>query len=236
MKQLLLILSLLAAGALHTSPAADVQTSPAPTVAAAAAPATAAAPPTAPAPTGGAGADKPEVPASKPASTEPVQVRVVTSLGSFVIEVLPDRAPLTAAHFLKYVDQGYYSGTIFHRVIPNFVIQGGGFDTTFKIKGTPTKVVNESGNGLTNQRGTVGLARPTEPHAGDVQFYVNLFDNAALDPNPNRWGYAVFGKIVQGMDVVDRIGNVATGVKGPFKEDSPLTPVVIEKIERVTPP
>jgi peptidyl-prolyl cis-trans isomerase A (cyclophilin A)/peptidyl-prolyl cis-trans isomerase B (cyclophilin B) len=236
MKQLLLILSLLAVSVCRTAPAADEQTPPAAAVAPAAGAAPAAAAPTAPAPTGSTGSDKTEAPASKPASTEPVQVRVVTSLGSFVIEVLPERAPLTAAHFLKYVDQGYYSGTIFHRVIPNFVIQGGGFDTTFKIKGTPTKVVNESGNGLTNQRGTVGLARPTEPHAGDVQFYVNLFDNAALDPNPNRWGYAVFGKIVQGMDVVDRIGNVATGVKGPFKEDSPLVPVVIEKIERVNPP
>jgi peptidyl-prolyl cis-trans isomerase A (cyclophilin A) len=160
----------------------------------------------------------------------------VTSLGNFTIELLPERAPLTVAQFLKYVDQGYYSGTIFHRVIPNFVIQGGGFDTNFKLKGAPTKVFNESGNGLTNQRATVGLARPAEPHAGDVQFYVNLYDNSALDPNQSRWGYAVFGKVVQGMDVVDRIGNVATGSKGPFKEDTPLQPVVIERIERVASP
>jgi cyclophilin family peptidyl-prolyl cis-trans isomerase len=137
---------------------------------------------------------------------------------------------------LKLVDQGFYSGTLFHRVIPNFVIQGGGFDTNFKLKGSPPKVVNESGNGLTNVRGTVGLARPSEPHNGDSQFYVNLFDNAALDPNQTRWGYAVFGKVVQGMDVVDKIGNVATGAKGPFKEDAPTTPVVIEKIERVAAP
>jgi peptidyl-prolyl cis-trans isomerase A (cyclophilin A)/peptidyl-prolyl cis-trans isomerase B (cyclophilin B) len=213
MKQLLLILTLLAANAPAAPPTATSPT-------AAAAPAAAA----------------PEARPAKPASTDPVQVRVVTSLGSFTIELLAERSPLTVAHFLKYVDEGYYSGTIFHRVIANFVIQGGGFDTTFKIKGSPTKVVNESGNGLTNQRGTVGLARSTEPHAGDVQFYVNLSDNAALDPNPNRWGYAVFGNIVQGMEVVDHIGNVATGVKGPFKEDSPLEPVVIEKIERVTSP
>jgi peptidyl-prolyl cis-trans isomerase A (cyclophilin A)/peptidyl-prolyl cis-trans isomerase B (cyclophilin B) len=173
---------------------------------------------------------------AKAAPSAPVQVQVVTSLGNFTIEVLPDRAPLTVAQFLKYVDQGHYSGTIFHRVIPNFVIQGGGFGTDFKIKGTPAKVVNESGNGLTNQRGTVGLARPSEPHAGDVQFYVNLYDNAALDPNPSRWGYTVFGKVVQGMDVVDKIGNVATGAKGPFKEDAPLQPVVIERIERVAAP
>jgi cyclophilin family peptidyl-prolyl cis-trans isomerase len=182
-----------------------------------------------------AGAAKAAV-SPKAAAGATVQVRVVTSMGNFTIELLPERAPLTVAQFLKYVDQGHYSGTIFHRVIPNFIIQGGGFDTDYKIKGNPAKVVNESGNGLTNQRGTVGLARPSEAHAGDVQFYVNLFDNGALDPNQSRWGYAVFGKIVEGMDVVDRIGNVATGAKGPFKEDSPLQPVVIERIERIAPP
>jgi cyclophilin family peptidyl-prolyl cis-trans isomerase len=147
---------------------------------------------------------------------------------------LPERAPLTVAQFLKNVDSGFYAGTIFHRVIPNFVIQGGGFDKDYKLKGSPPKVVNESGNGLTNVRGTVGLARSGEPHSGDCQFYVNLNDNAALDPNQTRWGYAVFGKVVQGMDVIDRIGNVATGAKGPFKEDSPQQQVVIERIERTT--
>src|SRR5579871_966971 len=163
----------------------------------------------------------------------PPQVQVVTSLGNFVIELNPERAPLTVAQFLKFVDQGYYSGTIFHRSIPNFVIQGGGYDGDYKLKGNPPKVVNESGNGLTNTRGTVGLARPSEPHDGDVQFYVNLNDNAALDPSAARWGYAVFGKVVQGMDVVDRIGNVATGARGPFKENAPLKNITIEKIERV---
>ncbi len=157
-------------------------------------------------------------------------------MGNFIIELNPERAPLTVAQFLKYVDQGFYSGTIFHRSIGNFVIQGGGYDADYKLKGNPSKVVNESGNGLTNQRGTVGLARPPEAHAGDVQFYVNLNDNAALDPNQARWGYAVFGKVVQGMDVVDKIGNVATGAKGPFKENAPLQPVLIQKIDRVPPP
>jgi cyclophilin family peptidyl-prolyl cis-trans isomerase len=235
MKQLLLALALFAATALP-SVAADSPATAAPSGAVSPAP-----------PPGGAAegssADKtsgtptpaPAVPA-RAAPTGPVHVQVVTSMGSFTIELLPERAPLTVAQFLKYVDQGFYSGTIFHRVIPNFVIQGGGFDASYKLKGTPTKVVNESGNGLTNQRGTVGLARPSEPHGGDCQFYVNLFDNAALDPNQTRWGYAVFGKIVQGMEVVDRIGNVATGSKGPFKEDAPLQPVVIERIERVATP
>jgi peptidyl-prolyl cis-trans isomerase A (cyclophilin A) len=172
--------------------------------------------------------------AAKPAQTAASpQVQVVTSMGNFTIELNPERAPLTVAQFLKYVDQGFYSGTIFHRAVANFIIQGGGYDANYNLKGSPTKVVNESGNGLTNIRGTVGLARPPEPHAGDVQFYVNLNDNAALDPNPARWGYAVFGKVVQGMDVVDRIGDVATGAKGPFKENAPVKAVVIERIERV---
>ena len=168
--------------------------------------------------------------------TGAVRVQVTTSMGNFVIELLAERAPLTVSQFLKNVDQAFYSGTLIHRVIPNFVIQGGGFDTTYKLKSAPARVVNESGNGLTNQRGTVGLARSAEPHGGDCQFYVNLFDNAALNPNQTRWGYAVFGRIVQGMDVVDRIGNVATGSKGPFKEDAPLQPVTIERIERVATP
>ena len=171
---------------------------------------------------------------AKPAATSFVQV--VTSMGSFTLELNAERAPLTVAHFLRYVDQGHYSGTIFHRVIANFVIQGGGFDSTYKAVPAPAKVVNESGNGLTNQRGTVGMARTQDPHGSDAQFYVNLYDNEALDPNKTRWGYAVFGKVVQGMDVVDRIGNVATGSRGPFKEDAPLQPVVIEKIERVAGP
>jgi len=235
MKHLPIVLVLLSAAALQSAFAAD------PPAAAGAAPAAAFPPAASPAgsTTGGAAADNSGSTASAPpkaSPTGPVRVQVVTSLGNFTIELLPERAPLTVAQFLKYVDQGHYSGTIFHRAIANFVIQGGGFDANFKIKGNPGKVVNESGNGLTNQRGTVGLARPAEPHAGDVQFYVNLYDNSALDPNQSRWGYAVFGKIVQGMDIVDKIGNVATGAKGPFKEDAPLQPVVIERIERVASP
>jgi peptidyl-prolyl cis-trans isomerase A (cyclophilin A) len=180
-------------------------------------------------------AEKPApAPPEKPAP--PVYVQVVTSAGNFTIELNPERAPLTVAQFLKFVDQGYYSGTIFHRAIPSFIIQGGGYDADYKLKGNPSKVVNESGNGLTNQRGTVGLARPSGPHDGDVQFYVNLADNAALDPNQTRWGYAVFGKVVQGMEVADQISLVPTGAKGPFKENAPLKPITIEKIEHVAPP
>jgi cyclophilin family peptidyl-prolyl cis-trans isomerase len=180
-------------------------------------------------------ADPPAASAA-PKPSPAVQVQVVTSMGNFTIELNSERAPLTVAQFLKYVDQGFYSGTIFHRAIPNFVIQGGGYDVDYKLKGNPPKVVNESGNGLTNSRGTVGLARPPEPHAGDVQFYVNLADNAALDPSATRWGYAVFGKVIQGMDVVDEIATVPTGARGPFKENAPLKPVLIQKIERVPTP
>jgi cyclophilin family peptidyl-prolyl cis-trans isomerase len=179
-----------------------------------------------------AAAEKPEE--NKPAP--PVYVQVDTTMGNFTIELNAERAPLTVAQFLKFVDQGFYSGTIFHRAIPSFVIQGGGYDADYKLKGNPPKIVNESGNGLTNQRGTVGLARPPEPHNGDVQFYVNLADNAALDPNQTRWGYAVFGKVVQGMEVVDQISLVPTGARGPFKENAPLKPVIIQKIEHVPAP
>ena len=180
-------------------------------------------------------AEKP-APAAPEKTAPPVYVQDVTSAGSFTIELNAERAPLTVAQFLKFVDQGYYSGTIFHRAVPGFIIQGGGYDVDYKLKGNPPKVVNESGNGLTNQRGSVGLARPPGPHDGDVQFYVNLADNAALDPNQTRWGYAVFGKVVQGMEVVDQISLVPTGAKGPFKENAPLKAVVIEKIERVPAP
>jgi len=180
-------------------------------------------------------AEKP-APAVPEKAAPPVYVQVVTSAGSFTIELNPERAPLTVAQFLKSVDQGYYAGTIFHRAIPGFIIQGGGYDVEYKLKGNPPKVVNESGNGLTNQRGAVGLARTSAPHDGDVQFYVNLGDNAALDPNQTRWGYAVFGKVVQGMEVADQISLLPTGARGPFKENAPLKPVTIEKIERVAPP
>jgi cyclophilin family peptidyl-prolyl cis-trans isomerase len=168
--------------------------------------------------------------------TSPPRVQVITNMGTFVIELNQERAPLTVAHFLAYVEQGFYTATVFHRVVPNFVIQGGGLDTDYKVKPAPLKVVNESGNGLTNARGTIGAARGTDPHSSDSQFYINLYDNAALDPNATRWGYAVFGKVIQGMEVVDKIGNVSTGSHGAIKEDVPLKPVIIERIERVNAP
>jgi cyclophilin family peptidyl-prolyl cis-trans isomerase len=172
-------------------------------------------------------AAKPAAPAYAP------QVLVVTSMGNFTIELNPERAPLTVANFMVYVDQGHYTNTLIHRAVSNFVIQGGGFNVDYTPKAAAAKVPNESGNGLSNVRATVGLARTQDPHGGNAQFYVNLNDNAALDPNASRWGYAVFGRVVEGMDVVDRIGNVATGAHGPIKEETPLKPVIIQKIERV---
>ena len=160
------------------------------------------------------------------------QVRVTTSMGDFVIELRNDRAPLTTANFLRYVREGFYSGTLIHRAVSNFVIQGGGHEAaTQKLKPTHESVFNESGNGLQNKRGAVGMARSDPPHSGNSQFFVDLVDNPELDPVPTRWGYTVFGKVVQGMDVVDRIGETPTGAVGPFKSDSPLKPVIIEKIE-----
>jgi len=158
-------------------------------------------------------------------------VRVYTNLGSFVIQLEPQRAPLTVANFLEYVRAGQYEGTLFHRVVGNFIVQGGGYDEQFNEKPTREPIPNESGNGLSNARGTVGLARTGEPHSGTCQFYVNLTDNPALDPQPSRWGYAVFGRVIEGMNVVDQIGAVATGQVGPFESEAPLKPIVIEKVE-----
>ena len=168
-----------------------------------------------------------------PATPEPTasRVRVDTSMGSFTIRLETQRAPLTVDNFLKYVRAGHYEGTVFHRVIRNFVAQGGGYTTAFEAK--PTQggaLANESGNGLLNRRGTVGMARSEAPHSGNCQFFINLADNPDLNPIPTRWGYAVFGEIVEGMDVVDRIAHVPTGEWGPFKQDAPLKPIVIEKI------
>lgn len=159
------------------------------------------------------------------------RVRVDTTLGSFTLELDPQRSPLTVASFLEYVKAGQYTDTVFHRVIGNFVVQGGGFDTKYVEKPTRPGSPNESGNGLSNRRGTVGLARTGEPHSGTAQFYVNLADNAALDPQPSRWGYTVFGRVVEGMNVVDDIGAVATGQVGPFDRDAPVQPIVIKRVE-----
>jgi cyclophilin family peptidyl-prolyl cis-trans isomerase len=159
------------------------------------------------------------------------RVRVTTNLGAFVIELQRDRAPLTVENFLGYVRAGHYTNTLFHRVIAGFVVQGGGVGIDMKPKPVQKPIANEAGNGLKNLRGTVGLARASGPHTGDAQFFVNVADNSDLDPLPTRWGYAVFGRIVEGMEVIDRISVSPTGSVGPFKSDAPLQAVVIQKVE-----
>jgi cyclophilin family peptidyl-prolyl cis-trans isomerase len=145
---------------------------------------------------------------------------------------LRDRAgPLTVQAFLNYVSKGFYNGLIFHRVVAGFVAQTGGYTPDFKLKPTTGTVFNESGNGLSNLRGTVGMARANEPHSGTSQFYINLADNVDLNPRPTRWGYAVFGKVVEGMEVVDDIGHRPTGGGGPFDRNVPVESVVVEAIQ-----
>ena len=176
-------------------------------------------------------------PASAQSAQPNPEVLVTTNMGSFVIELRPNRAPLTVANFLRYVQTGFYTDTLIHRVVANFIIQGGGHEATppYALKPTGPPVVNESGNGLVNKRGTVGLARGPNPDSGTSQFYINLVDNPDLDPLPTRWGYTVFGKVIQGMNVVERIGLLPTGSFGPFKSEAPLKPVIIESITLVTP-
>ena len=156
-------------------------------------------------------------------------VAIETSMGTFVVQLERARAPLTAANFLSYVNSGFYDGTLIQRVVPGFVIQGGGYTAAYVKKTTAAPIPNESGNGLENLRGTIAMARNAAPHSATAQFYINLADNLKLDPRPDRWGYAVFGQVVQGMDVVDTIAAVPTGKAGPFDKDAPLTPVVILK-------
>jgi cyclophilin family peptidyl-prolyl cis-trans isomerase len=160
------------------------------------------------------------------------RLRMQTTLGVIVLELDAARAPLTVANVLAYVKAGPYNGTIFHRVIPGFVIQTGGYTDKVVEKPTNASVINESGNGLSNRRGTLGLARTGDPHSGTSQFYINIGDNLALDPQPGRWGYAVFGRVVEGMDVAQKISETPTGVSGPL-EDAPIKQVVIEKMEIV---
>lgn len=166
-----------------------------------------------------------------PVDTTSPRVRVVTNAGNFVIELDRNRAPRTVEAFLKYVSEGFYSGLIFHRVVAGFIAQAGAFTPEMEQKPVTEAVFNESGNGLSNLRGTVGFARSNDPHSGTSQFYINLADNIDLNPRPTRWGYAVFGKVVEGMEVVDDIGHRPTAGGGPFDRNVPVEPIVIERIE-----
>jgi cyclophilin family peptidyl-prolyl cis-trans isomerase len=162
-------------------------------------------------------------------------VVVETDLGTIEMELEDEKAPKSVANFLKYVDQKHYDGTIFHRVIPGFMAQGGGYDGSFEKKPVGDPVENEADNGLKNTRGTVAMARTSDPHSATAQFFVNVKDNGFLDhtgKNSTGWGYAVFGKVTSGMDVVDKIVNVKTGARGPFSKDAPIENVTIKSVRR----
>ncbi len=162
-------------------------------------------------------------------------VKLHTNFGTITLELNADKAPGTVENFLNYVQSGFYNGTIFHRVISNFMIQGGGMEPGMKEKTTNAPIKNEADNGLSNERGTIAMARTMEPHSASAQFFINLKDNKFLDhsaPTPDGWGYAVFGRVVEGMEVVDRIKDVATGNAG-YHQDVPLEDVIIESAEVV---
>jgi peptidyl-prolyl cis-trans isomerase A (cyclophilin A) len=157
-------------------------------------------------------------------------VLVKTSLGNIKIELMQRESPITVKNFLSYVEAGYYSGTILHRVIPGFMVQGGGFTSDMKVKKTGQPIKNEASNGLKNDRGTIAMARTSAPDSATSQFFINLVNNDNLNrPLPDGHGYAVFGKVIEGMDVVDKIASVSTGVTMGFP-NVPKTPVVIKSI------
>ena len=160
------------------------------------------------------------------------KVKLQTSLGDIVIELNRDKAPETVANFINYVESGFYDGTIFHRVIANFMIQGGGFTEDFEQKKTSAPIRNEANNGLANNRGSIAMARTGDPHSATAQFFINVTDNSFLNFRgevASEWGYAVFGQVIEGMEVVDNIRAVATTMRGPH-QDVPAENVVIQKV------
>ena len=167
------------------------------------------------------------------AATPAPRVQFKTSMGNFTVEVYPDKAPKTVANFLSYVNKGHYDGTVFHRVIPGFMVQGGGFAAGMKQKPTDEAIENEASNGLKNNHYTLAMARTSAPHSATAQFFINVADNDFLNhsaPTPSGWGYAVFGKVVEGTEVVDRIAASPTGRRG-FHDDVPEQDVMIEKAQ-----
>ena len=171
---------------------------------------------------------------SNPFEKELPTVIVHTSQGDFKIELYEDQAPVTVKNFLEYARKGHYDGTIFHRVIPGFMIQGGGFNPDLERKPTDAPIKNEADNGMLNERGTIAMARTTDPDSATAQFFINVVDNPALDHRGKQsgriWGYAVFGRVTEGMDVVDEIRFVPTEARGPHQA-LPVEPVIIERVE-----
>jgi len=163
----------------------------------------------------------------------PVQVLMKTNKGDIVVELDADKAPKSVANFLRYVDEGFYDGTIFHRVIKGFMIQGGGYTPDMVRKPTHEPIENEAKNGLKNVRGSIAMARTGDPHSATSQFFINHVNNANLDyPSFDGWGYAVFGKVVSGMEVVDAIATTPTGRHGPMR-DVPREPIIIQSVRRI---
>ena len=160
------------------------------------------------------------------------QVEIVTTSGSFTIELDRNRAPISVENFLNYVEEGFYTNTIFHRVIEGFVIQSGGYTAEFEMKDTKPEIINESGNGLSNRRMTLGMARSNEPHTASSQFYINLVDNFSLDPMPTRWGYTVFGEVISGFEIVDAISQSATQTYQDL-QDVPVAPIIILEAKKL---
>ena len=160
------------------------------------------------------------------------QIEFTTTSGKFTVELDRNRAPTTVKNFLQYVESGFYVDTIFHRVIAGFVIQAGGYSVDLELKETLPEIINESGNGLTNQRMSLGMARSTDPHTASSQFYINIVDNFSLDPMPTRWGYAVFGDVIDGFQVINAIASNATQTMGDM-QDVPVAPVIILDVKRI---
>jgi cyclophilin family peptidyl-prolyl cis-trans isomerase len=161
-------------------------------------------------------------------------VRFETTHGDFTVELYEQDAPQTVANFLRYVDDGFFDGTIFHRIVPGFVIQGGGLTADFTSKATHPPVRNEAANGVRNERGTLSMARTEEIHSATSQFFVNLADNAFLDQRPGQYGYAVFGRVSEGMETIERIAAVSTGRRKGYT-DAPMEDVLIRSARRLQP-
>ncbi|NNC77975.1 MAG: peptidyl-prolyl cis-trans isomerase [Woeseiaceae bacterium] len=164
-------------------------------------------------------------------------VEIVTTEGTFKLELVTKEAPKTVAHFLNLVHSGFYNGLIFHRVIPGFMVQSGGYTPSFKLREDKRTVVNESGNALSNTLGTIAMARTNDPHSANSQFFINVGDNQRLDPQKHpvrgRWGYTVFGYVIEGMDVVNKIAAAQTSPQGEHA-NAPVVPIVVKKISEVS--
>ncbi len=164
------------------------------------------------------------------------EVKMETTMGTAIIELYPDKAPITVKNFLRYVNAGEYNGTIFHRVIKNFMDQGGGYTADFNRIPAHAPIKNEADNGLRNLKYTIAMARTSDPHSATNQFFINTNDNAFLDftsKTPQGWGYTVFGKVIKGQDVMDKISHVRTTAKGPFSSDVPVVTIVIKKMTEI---